>query len=131
MSQEVGGGHVFYAFRWTRPLLLGALLPLSLAVIGRGRWLLWILIAGALVQSVQMIGDGTRPGQTEAATIVRQYADDGDAYAVLPAAFYGDPLQYYLAGGKPQSLITQMRAGKLKIGEKTIYGPLMERQLPF
>jgi len=117
MSTEVGGGHIFYAFRWTRPLLLGALLPLSMIAITRARWLLIILIVGAFWQSLQMINNPLRPAQQEAVSMVHQALETGDAYAVLPAAFYGDPLQYNLSGGQREFMITQMRAQPLAIGD--------------
>jgi hypothetical protein len=133
MSTSVGGDRIFYAFRWTRPLLLASLLPIGAAILFHRhlRWLVGLIVLVALAQSVAMVTTPQRPSQQKVADIIRESAKPGDAYAVLPAAFYGDPLQYYLANGNPPQLLTNMRPRSLDLSGTSIWGPLMESALPF
>ena len=127
MSTRASGGHVFYAFRWARPLTLALLLPLGASVLGPARWTVSVLGAVALWQSVALAAGPTRPAQSEAARIVLDRAQPGDVVAVLPAAFYGDPLNYHLFRGSPPNLITRMRPGPIG---GSLFGPLLGIDLP-
>lgn len=129
MSTTVGGDHVFYAYRWTRPLLLGLIVPLGVVAVTRARWGLAALVCVATWQCLSLVGGPTRPAQEEARAIVEHRARPGDAYAVLPAAFYGDPLQYHLAAGAPPELITRMQPRELPVGGVALFGPLADGRL--
>ncbi len=127
MSTINGGGRIFYAFRWARPLLLGAVVPLGAAAINRRAAIaLAALVALAVWQSGALLLGPARPRHDEARAEVAKRAQSGDAYAVIPAAFYGDPLQYYLADGRPPDLITRLRTADLRVGDATMHGPLAE-----
>jgi hypothetical protein len=129
MSTSIGGGRVFYAYRWTRPLLLGLLLPLGALVLTRARWAVLILVLAASVQLVGMY-QGARPDFESVRAMLAAQAQPGDAYAVLPAPFYGDLVQYHLADGNPPDLITSMRTVDLRVGDHMLRGPLVELDLP-
>jgi hypothetical protein len=126
-----GGGRIFYAFRYTRPLLLGVLIPIAASLLSPSRWMVWGLVAVTTCYSTALIQQPTRSSQRAAATLIQEHAKPGDAYAVLPANFYGDLFQYYLANESPPSLITKGNAQHLSLGEQSIWGPIMETNLPF
>ena len=127
MSTLNGGGRVFYAFRWARPLLLGAIVPLGAVLLDRRlAGGLAVLLAVAGWQSVGLLLGPTRPAHDDVRALIAEHGKGGDAYAVLPAAFYGDPLQYYLADGSPPDLITGRRTADLRVGAATVHGPLVE-----
>ena len=131
MSTAVGGDKVFYAYRWTRPLLLGLAIPIGAAIAAPSLWLrgaAGLLILSAAGQSAAMVGGPVRPAQLEMARLIADHAEPGDAYAVLPAGFYGDPAQYHLTGKQPPSLITDMSARQLEA--PPIFGPLVELDWP-
>ncbi len=129
MSVAYGGGRVFYAYRWTRPLLLGLLIPIGAAALTRAAPVVALVVVAAAIQSILQLG-GVRPDLDAAADYLAEHVQPGDAYAVLPAAFYGDPVQYHLASGAPPGLITEMRTVDLPLGDTTIRGPLVELDLP-
>lgn len=137
MSTATGGDRVFYAYRWTRPLLFGLIVPLGAAAIDpRARWATAAIAVVCALQSGAILFQPVRPAQNDAVAYVNQSAQAGDAFAVLPAAFYGDPLTYHLAGGKPESLITMMRTWDVPLGGPRaagplIRGPLVETDVPF
>ncbi len=126
MSTTVGGGRVYYAFRWVRPLLVGFLVPIAAAATGWRRWPVALLALGSLVQAVVLVTTPQRPAQDHAVQTMARLGAPGDAYAVLPASFYGDPFQYHLAQGKPPDLLTGMQARPLAVGASTMHGPLVE-----
>ena len=126
-----GGGRIFYAFRYTLPLLLGVLIPIAASVLSPSRWIVWGLVVVTTCYSTALIQQPTRSSQRAAATLIQEHAKPGDAYAVLPANFYGDLFQYYLANQSPPSLITKGNAQHLSLGDKSIWGPIMETNLPF
>jgi hypothetical protein len=129
MSTVVGGERVFYAYRWARPLLTGLAIPLGIGIIGRWRHATLALLMLVAWQGATLLVSPTRPALTSVQKLLTAQARPGDAYAVLPAGFYGDPLQYYLAEENPPAYITQMRAIDLPIGDTHIRGPLVEAYL--
>jgi len=131
MSTDVGGGRVFYAFRWSRPLLLGLWIPLGVAATTGARPLVAIVALVMLVQSGAMAIGGARPAQAAAAEHIARHASPDDRWAVLPAAFYGDPALYALADGRPPSLVTRMQQWSIPVGSSgaSLIGPLVELDL--
>jgi len=132
MSTAVGGEKVFYAYRWTRPLLLGLVVPLGAAALTRARWGLVVLLAIAGWQCALVVFVPARPAQDAVVAHIAANVQPGDAYAVLPAAFYGDPLQYHLADGDlaGSQLLTRMQTRDLPVGNTVLRGPIMESVLP-
>jgi hypothetical protein len=132
MSVDYGGGRVFYAYRWTRPLFLGVLLPFAgLALQPVLRWIALVLVTALLCTTVASAFDAKRPSIDRAAAYLEENAQQDDAWAVLPAAFYGDPVLYALHKGSPPSLITGMQTFDSEMGSGVIRGPLAETYQPF
>ena len=141
MSVAFGGGRIYWAFRWARPLLAGLLVLLAASVVTREGTLFRPGLAGvgllAVVygwQSVASVASPVRPDQETVAAHVQRNASDGDAYVVMPASFYGDQLQYYVDRGDPPALITSMQAHDSELGTpeapRRLRGPLVELGLP-
>ncbi|MEC8025182.1 MAG: glycosyltransferase family 39 protein [Myxococcota bacterium] len=132
MSVEFGGGKVFYAYRWTRPLLLGVIFPF--AALGTSRYLRWVgLVLGVMTLIQAWVNDaaGRRPAIGAAVEQLASKAETGDAWGVLPAAFYGDPVLYALHDGTPPSYITQMHTFDTDLDGRLIRGPIVEAHQPF
>ena len=127
MSTLYGGGKVYYAFRWARPLVLGLLVPIAAASLTRLRWGLVPLFALAAWQTLALVRGPVRPAQDAVRALMAEHGRDGDAVAVVPAMFYGDPLKYHLTAQAPG--ITRSRAGPLRVGDVDMIGPLMEGDL--
>ncbi|MBT9559104.1 MAG: hypothetical protein IV100_23935 [Myxococcales bacterium] len=141
MSVAFGGGRIYWAFRWARPLLAGLLVVLAASAVTRkgatsGPGLAGVvLLAGSWTwQSAVSVAPPVRPDQDAAVTHLQRHASDGDAYLVMPASFYGDQLQYYVDRGQPPALITAMRAHETELGApaapRRLRGPLVELGLP-
>jgi len=130
MYTSHGGGRVFYAFRYATPFVLCMTLPLAASIMSRLPWTAWALVVISAFSSATLWTQPTRSSQDEAAQTIAQQIQDGDAYAVLPASFYGDPFQYYLLNKEASSLITRGRATTLSIRQTNLWGPLMETHTP-
>ncbi|MFT5430771.1 MAG: hypothetical protein ACI9OJ_001448 [Myxococcota bacterium] len=126
LSTQVGGERVFYAFRWTRPLLLGLWIPLGFLAVSKLRPVVALFAIWTGVWSATLGPLAHHPDQEAAVATVESESQAGEAYAVLPAAFYSDPVQYYLADKSPPDLITQMRERELPVATGSIRGPLVE-----
>ena len=96
------GGRIYYGWRWLRPYVPAIALPLAYLGLAarRGRWIGRI---GAGLLFVSALGTGgastlrwERPAQIVAAERLRGDLKDGDAIAVLPAAFYTMSWAWYL-----------------------------------
>ena len=132
MSVDYGGGRVFYAYRWTRPLLLGIIVPFAgLALRPSLKWSAGAIAVVSLPTSAASIVDNLRPDVRAAVDHVSANAMSGDAWGVLPAGFYGDPVLYALHEGTPPSYITRMQTFDTKISDAHIRGPVMEGYQPF
>ncbi len=131
MSVSYGGGRIYWAFRWARPMLVGVVIAAgTAAALPLGRW----LVAGQVAVGAWMlsttVAPPVRPAQTEVAAWVRERAQPGDAFAVLPASFYGDQALYYLSNGSPPSLVSAMRTAEIPTPAGTLRGPYVELEVP-
>ena len=104
------GGRIYYGWRWLRPYTAAIAVPVAYLLVRPmprwGRAAAWAL-GGAMLLSTAYTGGRSalrreRPAQRAGAHALLDAARDGDAIAVLPAAFYTVGWAYYLHRGEPR-----------------------------
>lgn len=106
------GGRVYYGWRWLRPYTPAIAIPVAYLMVrplprlgrtiavGAGA----AMVAATLYSGTMSAVTRERPAQHAAAAKLLELARDGDAVAVLPAAFYTVGWSFYLHGTKPHSM---------------------------
>ncbi|MFT5430770.1 MAG: hypothetical protein ACI9OJ_001447 [Myxococcota bacterium] len=126
MYMRFAGGRVFYAFRWASVFMPTIVAAYAFALddlarrfrpaIGVGA----LLIAGHAMAllDVSILTQPQRPDQGAAAELIRAERQPNDAFAALPAVYYGQLFNYHLYNAHPEDLLAWPR------WEDGLYGPL-------
>ena len=135
------GGHVYYGWRWLRPYTAAIAIPLAWLLVRplpRAGRLLALAGGGTLAVATAFAGVRSavtweRPAAALAAERIRAEAQDHDAVAVLPAAFYAPGLGYYLED-RAEAAVRQGPAIWKYVhregGDVRVFGPIRSFGIP-